>query len=213
MMHKPVLVTAPTMTPVSLADAKAQLAVDHSEHDDMILGFIAAAVDHLDGWTGILGRALVEQTWRQDFDSFSGCMRLALAPVLSITSITHRNAAGPISTVSSSDYSLLVDARGPYVKFKSGFGRPTDLNETRPISITYLAGYATTPEVPEVPADGETPAVPAIPAASNIPPAIRAAILIHVRLMYDAYRLGKDAGPIPTAAIDALIRPHRRVFF
>lgn len=195
--------------PVSLAEAKVQLAVDvvNTEHDAMILGFIAAAVDHLDGWTGIMGRALVEQTWRQDFDSFSDCMRFALAPVISITSITHRNAAGQISTVTSSDYTLLVDALGSYVEFKSDFVRPSDLNETKPISLTYLAGYPTTPEVPE---DGETPAIPAV---SNIPPAIKAAILIHVRLMYDAYRLGADAGPIPTGAIDALITPFRRVFF
>ncbi|KFC62773.1 hypothetical protein FF80_03340 [Devosia sp. LC5] len=206
-MHSPVLVTAPAMTPVSLPEAKVQLAVDHDEHDDMITAFIAAAVDHLDGWTGILGRALVEQTWRQDFDSFSGCMRIALAPVISITSITYRNAAGQISTVTSSDYTLLADALGPYVEFKSDFERPSDLNETKPVSLTYLAGYPTTPEVP---ADGETPAIPAV---SNIPPAIKAAILIHVRLMYDAYRLGADAGPIPTGAIDALITPYRRVFF
>jgi len=173
----------------------------------MIEGFIAAAVDHLDGWSGILGRALVEQTWRQDFDCFSGHLRLPLAPVISITSVTWRDTAGQISTVATDDYALLSDALGPYIKFKSGFSWPGDLNQTKPVSITFLAGYPTTPEVPE---DGETPAIPAV---SNIPPAIKAAILIHVRLMYDAYRLGDDAGPIPTAAIDALIRPHRRVFF
>lgn len=206
-MHRPVLVTAPDMTPVSLAEAKVQLAVDHNEHDAMITGFIASAVDHLDGWTGILGRALVEQTWRQDFDGFADCFRIALAPVISITSITSRNAAGQISTVSSSDYTLLVDDLGPYVEFKSDFSVPGDLNETKPVSVTYLAGYATTPEVPE---DGETPAAPAI---SNVPPAIKAAILIHVRLMYDAFRLGKEAGPIPMGAIDALVAPYRRVLF
>lgn len=206
-MHSPVLVTAPTMTPVSLAEAKVQLSVDHDEHNAMIEGFIAAAVDHLDGWSGILGRALVEQTWRQDFDCFSGHLRLPLAPVISITSVTWRDTAGQISTVASDDYALLSDALGPYIKFKSGFSWPGDLNQTKPVSITFLAGYPTTPEVPE---DGETPAIPAV---SNIPPAIKAAILIHVRLMYDAYRQGDDAGPIPTGAIDALVGPYRRVFF
>src|SRR5690606_10534121 len=175
-MHSPVLVTAPTMTPVSLAEAKVQLSVDHDEHNAMIEGFIAAAVDHLDGWSGILGRALVEQTWRQDFDCFSGHLRLPLAPVISITSVTWRDTAGQISTVATDDYALLSDALGPYIKFKSGFSWPGDLNQTNPVSITFLAGYPTTPEVP---AAGETPAIPAV---SNIPPAIKAAILIHVRL-------------------------------
>lgn len=210
-MHSPVLVTAPAMTPVSLAEAKVQLSVDHDEHNAMIEGFIAAAVDHLDGWSGILGRALVEQTWRQDFDCFSGHLRLPLAPVISITSVTWRDTAGQISTVATDDYALLSDALGPYIKFKSGFSWPGDLNQTKPVSITFLAGYPTTPAIE---ADEEAdPPVEAVPAVSNIPPAIKAAILIHVRLMYDAYRLGDDAGPIPTGAIDALIAPYRRVLF
>ena len=211
-MHQPVLVTPPDMTPVSLDEAKVMLSVelDEVERDALIEGFIAAAVDHLDGWSGILGRALVEQTWRQDFDGFSGCMRLPLAPVISITSVTWRNAEGQISTVSSDDYTLLSDALGPYVAFKSDFSRLSGLNVTRPVSVTFLAGYPTTPAIE---ADEEAdPAVEAVPAVSNITTAIKVAILIHVRLMYDAYRLGEDAGPIPTAAIDALVRPHRRVF-
>src|SRR5690606_14090696 len=77
-MHRPILVVAPKMTPVSLDEAKAQLAVEHGDDDALILGYIAAAVDHLDGWSGILGRALVEQEWRQDFDGFSSTLRLPL---------------------------------------------------------------------------------------------------------------------------------------
>ncbi|WDR05633.1 hypothetical protein PSQ90_15410 [Devosia rhodophyticola] len=204
MMHKPVLLTAPTMTPVSLAEAKVQLAVDHNEHDDMILSFIAAAVGHLDGWVGILGRCLVEQTWRQDFDSFSGCMRLPLYPVLSVTSVVASDRAGAQTTIADSDYLLMDDAAGAFVRFKSGAVLPSDLYAIKPVAVTYKAGYAT---VPEVPGD------PAIPAQSSIPAAIKAAILIHVRLMYDAYRLGADAGPIPTDAIDALVAPFRRVSF
>lgn len=204
MMHRPVLVTSPTITPVSLADAKMQLAVDHDEHDNMIAGFITAAVCHLDGWVGILGRALVEQTWRQDFDGFGGCMRLPIYPVLSITSIVATDSAGAPTTIADSDYALMEDAAGSFVRFKIGAVLPSDLNAIKPVAVTYLAGYATIPEVP-----GDPP----VPAQSSVPAAIKAAILIHVRLMYDAYRLGSDAGPIPTDAIDALVAPFRRVSF
>lgn len=206
-MHRPILVVAPKMTPVSLDEAKAQLAVEHGDDDALILGYIAAAVDHLDGWSGILGRALVEQEWRQDFDGFSSTLRLPLAPVISVTSIVSRNVDGELSTVPRDHYALLVDARGPFIKFKSRFVAPSNLNETAPVTVTFLAGYPTTPAVP---ATGETPA---IPEQSTVPAAIKAAILIHVRLMYDAYRLGEDAGPIPTDAIDRLVAPFRRVFF
>jgi uncharacterized phiE125 gp8 family phage protein len=206
-MHRPVLVTAPALMPVSLLEAKEQLAVDADDHDALISGYIAAAVDHLDGWTGILGRALVEQTWRQDFDGFAGVLRLPLAPVISITSIVWRNADGELATVPSDHYTLMVDDLGPLVKFKSRFAAPSSLNETAPVAVTFLAGY---PSIAAVRADND---VPEVPAQSTVPAAIKAAILIHVRLMFDAYRLGEGAGPIPMAAIDSLVAPFRRVQF
>ncbi len=206
-MHSPVLVTPPAITPVSLDEAKVQLAVDHTEHDALITGYIEAATGHLDGWTGILGRCLVAQTWRQDFDSFSGCLRLPLAPALGITSVVATDAEGTEATIPDTAYSLLTDALGPFVRLNSSFVAPSSLADTAGVSVTFTAGYA---NIPEVPADGETPA---IPASSTVPAALKAAILIHVRMMYDAYRLGKDAGPIPTTAMDALVTPYRRVFF
>lgn len=204
-MHAPVLVAAPEITPVSLDEAKVQLAVDHTEHDALITGYINAAVDHLDGWPGILGRCLVEQTWRQNFDGFATCMRLPLAPVLSVDSIKTTDADGVEATVPDTAYSLQTDARGSFVRLNSTFSSSSSLADSAAVAVTFIAGYATTPEVP---ADGETPAVPA---QSTVPAAIKAAIQIHVRLMYDAYRLGKEAGPIPVDAMDALLRPYRRV--
>ena len=64
-MHRPVLVTPPAETPVSRTEAKAHLRVDGTGDDDLIDGLIDAAVAHLDGYTGILGRCMVTQTWRQ----------------------------------------------------------------------------------------------------------------------------------------------------
>lgn len=196
-MHSPVLVTPPAIMPVTLQEVKLHLAVDHDDHDAMIAGFIAAAVDHLDGWTGILGRALVEQTWRIDFDGFSDSFRIPLGPVQSVTSLTVRNEAGQLSTVSSDEYSLLSDEIGPYVKFKSDFVRPSDLNETKPIALTWLAGYAAVDDV------------------STVPHAIRVAIMLLVGHWYNV-RETVNVGNIVTElpfTVNALITPYRRVFF
>ena len=61
----PELVAAPTVPCVSTADAKAHLRVDDGEEDALIEAAVAAAVQHLDGYGGILGRALMQQDWRQ----------------------------------------------------------------------------------------------------------------------------------------------------
>ena len=62
----PYLITAPSLPVVGLSDLKSHLRVDHSADDALILGLEAQAVAHLDGWTGILGRCIMPQTWAVD---------------------------------------------------------------------------------------------------------------------------------------------------
>lgn len=57
---------APAEMPVTLAQVKDHLRVMHSDHDGMIDSMIMGGTEYLDGWTGILGRCLVTQTWEQD---------------------------------------------------------------------------------------------------------------------------------------------------
>jgi len=86
-MYAPIRTTPPATLPVSLTEAKLHLRVDHDDEDLLIEGLIGAATDHLDGWTGILGRCLEEQEWRQDFDGFEN-FRLPLYPVRTPAKIT-----------------------------------------------------------------------------------------------------------------------------
>src|SRR5690606_31689457 len=109
---------------------------DHSDEDTLIEGLIRAATEHLDGWTGLLGRCLVEQEWRQDYDVVASCLPLPLGPVISITSVT---VGGDL--IDGGAYSLKTDAGGrARVEFDSVSG-------AGPVSIVYKAGYETIPEV------------------------------------------------------------------
>lgn len=151
-MYRPVLIAAPEIRPVTKDEAKQQCRVEHNKDDDLFDALIIAATDHLDGWTGILGRCLVQQTWRQDFDQFCYALRLPLAPVISITSVTYVDADDAEQTVAAANYSLLVDDLGPYVKLKDDFAVPSVRDEGPAVSVTYLAGYATESNVSSVPA-------------------------------------------------------------
>lgn len=215
-MNRPVLVTPPAILPVSLAEAKLHLRVepDVTLEDTLITGLIGAATSYLDGWTGILGRCLVEQTIRQDFDGFASCLTLPLGPVIEIVSVT---VGG--DTIDPSAYSIKVDAGGrSRVEFDS-------VSASGATSITYKAGYATIPEVPEVPAvepgAGDppdppgSPAVPAIPAKSTVPDAVKVAILLFVGAWYENREetaIGVSVAGLPASvATDALLAPYRRV--
>lgn len=201
-MHRPVLVTAPAMLPVSLVEAKLHLRVDHNVDDALIEGLVRAATEHFDGWTGILGRCLVEQEWSQMFDGFARELPLSLAPVISISSVTVGSEA-----IDSGSYSLKVDSGGnSRVMFD-------DVSTSGVTSVVYKAGYATIPEVPAVPGDGEEdPGTPAIPAKSTVPDPLKVAILLLVGHWYQNREASITAAinELPFA-VDALIAPYRRV--
>jgi uncharacterized phiE125 gp8 family phage protein len=150
--YTPVLVTPPDANDpvVTLAEAKAQLRIDHDDEDDLITSLIAAAVAHLDGYSGILGRALVTQTWRQDFDGFDQELVLPL-PVAGITSVKwYDDASTPVEAiVVSTNYELQLDNRGSFLRFIDDFDYPSNLAETRALRVTFTAGYGPASAVPQ----------------------------------------------------------------
>lgn len=57
-------VTPPTGAIVSLPEVKAHLRVDHAHEDALIQAYMDAATSWIDGFDGVLGRCVMEQTWR-----------------------------------------------------------------------------------------------------------------------------------------------------
>ena len=99
------LVDAPAEPAVTLADAKAFLHVWHDDDDAVIAQLIAAATDKLDGADGMLGRCILEQTWRMTLDCFpSGAIRLPLPPFREVVSITYLDTNGVEQTLPGSAY-------------------------------------------------------------------------------------------------------------
>lgn len=209
-MYRPVLVTPPTIKPVTLTEAKAALDIGYSEKDTLITGLIAAATAYLDGWTGILGRALCEQTWRQDYDSFGSwsstrnvpygrpCyfgarQRLPLFPVISIASVKYLDTSGVQQTISSGNYTLKNDEEGAYVEFISTFAYPNIYRESASVSVEYVAGYEDAGDVP-------------------VPEAIKQAMLLMIRQWFDnptPVIVGATVEKMPFA-VEALLGQFRR---
>lgn len=197
-MLAPVRTVAPTETPVTLAEAKAHVRASEFDDDDaFITALIDAATAHVDGYTGILGRALVTQTWRHDFCEWpaDGVLRLPLAPVASITSVKYSDADNAEQTVTASgNYALLADARGPFARFTSGFTAPALYDERQDrVRVTYVAGYG---------------------AATAVPAAIKAAMLLMIGHWYrsrEAVVVGQTPADLPMG-VDALLTPYRRVW-
>lgn len=205
-MLLPVRTVAPSTTPVSLEEAKAHLGITDNHDDQIIEGMIAAATTYLDGRDGIVGRAILTQTWREDFSGFSECgwdayygyvMRLSVPPVQSITSITYFDANNVSQTVSASIYRLLTDRVGPYVALKPAI--PANswpfayYSREDAVSITYVTGMATL--------------------AKDVPAPIRAAILMLLGSLYENREevvLGNMAAVAMPFGATALLASYRR---
>lgn len=129
-MLSPVLITPPVASPVTLEEAKEHLRVDHDDENTLIQGLIGAAVAHIDGYEGILGRAIMPQTWSQEYDGFCGDMVLPFGPVQSVSSVGYDGET-------FTDYRLLKDGRGPFLRVSTGSSWPS---ASGPVTVEYVAG-------------------------------------------------------------------------
>ena len=81
------LTTAPAMEPLSLAEVKAHLRVDHDHEDTLIAETLKAARQYVEFASG---QRLITQAWRQysDCRPQNGSIRLAVGPVQRIEAVT-----------------------------------------------------------------------------------------------------------------------------
>lgn len=188
----PVRTVAPAKKLLSIAEAKDHCRVDEGDDDTLIGNLISAATAHLDGYSGVLGRALITQTWRQDFDDFTDCMRLPLAPLGSTVSVTYLDTADSQQTLATSVYEIVTDHFGPFVGLKSGQAWPSTSDLRAAVSITFECGYG---------AD-----------AADVPQALRQAALLLISHWYENREAVTEGNmSMVPMAVDSLIAPYRRV--
>jgi uncharacterized phiE125 gp8 family phage protein len=112
--------------------------------------YLDAAESYLDGWSGVLGRALVTQTWQANYDGFpeADAIALPLAPVNSAT-VEYIDEAGVTQTFNSSLWHLAERDGTWFVELDEDATWPT--TDTRPdaVQITTVCGYGDPDDVPK----------------------------------------------------------------
>lgn len=181
---EPVRTIPPSELAVSLTQAKAHLRVTHTTEDSLIQVYLDSAIDRLDGWSGILGRCLVTQSWRQDLPIFADQMMLPFPNVSSVV-VTYRDSANQAQTLLDTNYRLVNAQGGSWIEIAEGGSWPSTYDRPDAVSVTLTCGYGL---------------------AAAVPAALKAAILLHVGLQYT----GRADGSFPQAYVD-LVAPYRRV--
>lgn len=176
------IITPPASEPVSLAEAKLFLRVDHNVEDELIATLIVAAREAVEAGCG---RALITRRVRESLDIWRrdavGGAVLGLGPVSNVIAVRLLADNGSQSVIDPERYRLDGGRDRPRLVFASGV--PATLRSAGGVEIEYDAGFAEE--------------------AADLPVALRIATLQIVATLYET-RLGDT--PIPEA-VRALMRP------
>ena len=184
-----ILLTPPTAEPLSLAEAKAFLRVEHDDDDDVIAALIAGARIQVEAQTR---RALITQTWRLVRDCWpqDGRIEVRPAPLRSLTAArVYDRDNNPLELDVDG---FVADSAGSQLIFAPWIlPQPTRLGAG--IELDVVVGYGN--------------------AATDVPEALRHAIRILVAHWYEnrgVVAVGDTVALLP-ATVPALIAPYRMV--
>lgn len=141
-----ILTTPPQSEPLTTAQAKAHLVVDHSDHDVLIDGMVAAARSSVEA---VLKASLLPTVWTYKLNCFPPEIRLPVGPVLdaALVAITYIDDAGAVQTLASADYQVSVGETGV---IRPAYGKvwPSTRPEMDAVRIEFTAGWATSDAIP-----------------------------------------------------------------
>lgn len=163
----------PSVEPVTLAEAKAQLRIAHDSEDDFLSGLLRAARGEIEQATG---RALIDQSWRLALDAWpaSATVLLRRAPVREVLSVTVYGAEGEAEVLDPGGYELDAVSCPARLHFAR---RPAPGKAMNGIEIDFAAGY------------GE--------AGTDVPDLLKRAIMVLVAHWYEfRTAFGPDSQPV-----------------
>lgn len=186
-----VMTSGPAAEPVTVAEAKAHLRIDHAAEDVLIGSLILTSRLHIEAALGI---ALISQAWRLLLDRWprGSIVRVPLAPLIAVAEIRVRAADGIATAVPAPEYAVDAASAAPRI-IRVASQRPDPGIAAHGIEIDFTAGFGTT--------------------AAAVPAPIRQALLLLVAHWYehrDPIEIGSEATVIPNG-VSELLAPWRRV--
>lgn len=131
-------ITPPATLAVTLDQAKANMRIDGSDMDALVMMWIAgvtATVEHE------LGRALVTQGWRVTLDAFPAAIRLAMPPLMSVESVKFFDVAGALQILDPLDYVVDAINEPGYIMPAPGKAWPATAVRVNAVMVDYTCGY------------------------------------------------------------------------
>ena len=188
------LLEAPAVTPVSLAEVRRQLRIEHEDDDLLLVRLINVATAYTDVM-GALGHAMISQKWGQWVTNTpEQSVKLTLGPVISVDAVKYYDTDGNLQTDTLSNYEIYGTQFAKTIGPKEGFNWPVAEDRSDAIRIEYTIGYGTS--------------------ASDVPDTLRHAMMMLIGHWYENREttMMDELSNIPYG-FDALMDMHRRCWY
>lgn len=140
-----VLVTPPAEEPVSLAEAKLYLRVDHTEEDALISALILTAREYVEMYTR---RQLVTASWRLTLDCWPWCIRPPRPPLATVTTVAYLDSAEVLQVLDPTTYRVDTSREPGRILLAAGASWPAAAPVPGAVQVEYTAGYGAASAVP-----------------------------------------------------------------
>ena len=136
------LITAPSVFPILLADARAHLRITSTAEDTIITELCKLATEIAENR---LARRLITQTWEQYHDEFPNddFIEIKYPPLQSITSIKYYDEDNVLQTLSSANYVVNIIKDPGRVRLIQGETFPSTYTKDNAVIIKFVCGYGT----------------------------------------------------------------------
>lgn len=147
MKFRPVRTSAPAELPLTVDECKRHAVVEFDEQDAVVSAAIASVVADLDGFAGLLGRAIITQTWELALPCWQRSFVLPVPDVasasISYLDVDGATQDGPAVTLHAVDAGTLVSISKDWIA-------PTLFDDSpAPVLVSFVCGYGSAADVPD----------------------------------------------------------------